>query len=478
MSQIPFVGGAYQSRSLKLDAQRCVNFYPVRGESGTAKAVAALFGTPGLRLLTTLGGVGGIRAEYPPSNGGDAIVVQGSSVYRVSTGFVSTFVGTIDLLLTPVSIADNGTTAVLVTGPNGYRLDLASNNLTKITDPAFYGAARVSYNNVTFIFERPGTNQFYVTSPGTISFDELDFASAESNAEPIVSHIINHGELLLFKRTVTEVWSDSGNADFPYAENSNASIEQGCAAAHSVVDLDNSVFWLGGDKNGTGIVWRLNGYTPQRISHAGIEKAIQGYSDISDAIGFAQQKEGQTFYFLTFPTGNATWVYDVATQLWHERAYLLPASGVFQRHRGNSMMFFGGEHVVGDWENGNLYALDLECYTDNGDPLVSLRAAAHIADGAYKNIRFHELEVDIEAGVGLETGLGSDPKMMLRWSNDGGKTWSPLREMTMGRIGEFKARARATRLGKARDRVYEISISDPVKRVIVGASVNATGLTR
>ncbi len=475
---INFVGGAYQSRSLKLDAQRCVNFYPVMGESGTAKSVAALFGTPGLRLLTTLGGAGGIRAEYPPTNGGDAIVIQGGSVYRITSTFVSRLVGTIDLLTTPVSIADNGTTAVLVTGPNGYTLDLATDTLTQITDPAFYGAVRVSYNNVTFIFERPGTNQFYVTTPGAVTFDALDFASAESNAEPIVSHIINHSELLLFKRTRTEVWSDSGNADFPYAENINASIEQGCAAAHSVVGLDNSVFWLGGDKNGTGIVWRLNGYTPVRISHAGIEKAIQGYSDISDAVGFAQQKEGQTFYFLTFPSGNATWVYDVATRLWHERAYLLPANGQLQRHRANAMMFFGGEHVVGDWENGKLYALDLDYYSDNGDPLVSLRAASHIADGDYKNIRFHEIEVDIEAGVGLTTGQGSNPKMMLRWSNDGGKTWSTLQEMSMGRIGETLARARAKRLGKARDRVFEISISDPVKRVVLGASVNATGLTR
>lgn len=475
---IPFVGGAYQSRSLNLDAQRCVNFYPVLGDSGTAKAVAALFGTPGLRLIATLGGVGGIRAEYVPTDGSDAIVVQGASVYRLDSNFTARLVGTIDYEASPVSIADNGTTAVLVTGGYGYTLDLATDVLTQITDLAFYGAARVSYNNVTFIFERPGTNQFYITAPGAVTFDALDFATAESNAEPIVSHIVNHGELLLFKQTVTEVWRDTGAPDFPYSKDGNAAIEQGCAATHSVVALDNSVFWLGGDKNGTGIVWRMNGYTPQRISHAGIEKAIQGYSDISDAIGFAQQKEGQTFYFLTFPTGNATWVYDVATRMWHERAYLLPATGAFQRHRATAMMFYAGEHIVGDWENGKLYALDLDYFSDNGDPMVSLRSAPHVSDRNYNRIRFNSIHVDIEGGVGLATGQGSAPVMMIRWSSDAGHTWSTLQEMSMGAIGNYKARARKTRLGSSRDRVFEISISDPVKRVVLGAALDAVGLTR
>ena len=474
--QIPFVSGAYLSRSVNLDCQRCINFYPVLGESGTAKAVRALFGTPGLRLLATLAG-GPIRAVYEPSVG-DAVVVAGYNVYRLATDFTATLVGTIDAPTTPVSIADNGVTAVLVTGPNGYTLDLASNTLTQITDPAFYGATRVSYNDVTFIFDRPGTTQFYITAPGEVTFDALDFASAESNAEPIVAHIVNHGELLIFKKSVTEVWSDSGNGDFPYARNDNARIAQGCAAPYSLVDLDNSVFWLGRDKNGAGVVYRMNGYTPQRVSHDGIETAIQGYDTIDDAVAYAYQQEGETFYVLSFPSAGATWVYGLKAQLWHERAYLNPTTGTLGRHRSNCHMFFGGEHVVGDWENGNLYALDLDYYSDNGDPLLALRAAPHVADGDYKNIRFNELQVDIEAGVGLTTGQGSDPLMMVRWSDDGGHTWSTLRTMSMGRIGGYKARARIKRLGKSRDRVFEVSISDPVKRVILGAKVDAVGLTR
>ena len=474
--QINFVGGAYLSRSLNLDCQRCVNLMPVLGESGNAKSVKALFGTPGLRLLSTLGGSGGLRALYRPSVG-DAIAVQGASVYRITTGLVATLVGYVDSLATPVDIKDNGTTAVLVTGPNGYTLDLGTNVLAQIIDDAFYGAARVSYNDTSFIFEKPGSNLFYITAAdGTVTFDALDFSTAESNAEPIVSHIVNHGELILFKRSVTEVWRDTGGADFPYTRDDNAAIEQGCAAKYSVVALDNTVFWLGGDKTGEGIVWRMNGYTPQRVSHGGVETAIQGYSDISDAVAYAYQQEGHTFYVISFPTGGATWVYDVATQLWHERAYLDPATGTFGRHRSNCHMYFAGLHIVGDWQNGNLYALDLNYFSDNGDPLVALRSAPHQADQDYHRIRFDSIQVDIEAGVGLQSGQGAAPLMMIRWSDDGGHTWCPLKTMSMGAVGKFRTRAKRNRLGKARDRVFEVSISDPVKRVILGAAVQATGL--
>jgi hypothetical protein len=238
------------------------------------------------------------------------------------------------------------------------------------------------------------------------------------------------------------------------------------------------VYWLGADQNGHGIVWRLEGYTPRRVSSEGMEKAIQEYTDISDAVAYAYQQDGRTFYALNFPTGNNTWVYDAAMQLWHERQYLNPATGNFERHRACCHMHWAGLHIVGDWENGNLYALDPNYYSDNGDPLVSLRSCAHVTDQDYKNIRIDSIQVDIEAGVGLESGQGSDPLMMMRWSKDGGHTWSPLRTMSMGEIGRYARRARLTRLGKARDWVFEISISDPVKRVVLGAAIDAKVLLR
>lgn len=474
--QFPLVGGSYRSRSLNLDAQRTINLYPVKGESGTAKAVTALFGTPGKRLLLDLGGLGGSRALYRPTTG-DAIAFQGGGVYRVTAGWVATLVGAIDINSSPVSVDDDGEIAVIVTGAKGYTLNLATNVLTEINEAAFYGSDFVYYDKTVFIFNRPGTAQFYLASVklGVLVFDPLDFATATTNAEAIVRHIVNHEELLLFKETVTELWRAVPNGDFLFARDTNAAIEKGCQAAHSVVALDSTIYWLGGDADGNGIVWKLNGYSPERVSHDGVEFAIQNYPDASDAQGFTYQQEGHTFYVLSFPSANATWAFDVATGEWHERAYLLPSSGRLQRDRAATHMLFGGEHVVGDWENGKLYALDLDYFTDNGDPMPAIRACPHISGVGYNEIKYKRIRIDIERGVGLIAGQGSDPILMLRWSDDGGHTWSQLKNMKMGKIGETnKGRCSLDRLGSGRDRVFEISISDPVKRVILGAAVDAT----
>lgn len=472
MPQIPFVGPSFRARSRCLDAQVCINLFPVMGGSGTAKSVRALYGTPGTRPLVSTA-TGTVRGMHSPTSGGDGIVVAGDTVYRLDSNFALTAIGAVDSINTPVKIDDNGIDAVIVTGPNGYKVNLATNVVTQIIDPAFYGADNVDFLNTYAIFNRPGTNQFYISGSNEITFNSLDFASAESNYEPIINFIVNHDEIIFFKKTVTEIWRTSNSADFAFARDRNAAIEQGCVARDSVASLDNTVFWLGGDTQGTGIIYRLNGYTPQRISTEAIEFEISQYSTIEDAVAYTYQQEGHSFYVITFPTGNATWVYDVSTNLWHQRAYLDPATGNLGRHRSNSHMFFNKKHVVGDFETGDLYTLDLDYYYDRAsDPFPAIRAASHIATGDYNFIAHVRLQVDIEAGVGLTSGHGSDPKIMLDWSDDGGFTWSNKHEAKMGAIGEHKTRAVWNRLGRSKDRVYRILISDPVKRVILGATLN------
>lgn len=481
-AQFPFVGGAYLSRSLNLDAQRCVNLYPVLGESGTAKSVRALFGTPGLRRHTTLPGVGGVRALYRPTNGADAIVVQADgSIYRMLADYTILFVGLITASNSLVSIDDDGTTAVMVTGPDGYTLDLATNTLTQIINDAFYGSDSVYYNKTFFVLNRPGTTQFYLMSLDETHkavFDPLDFASTTSNAEAIVRHIVNHEDVVILKESVIEIWRATGGGDFLYSRDTNAAIVTGCQAKWSVVEMDNTLYWLGGNTDGDGIVWRLNGYTPTRVSNDGLEYAIQNYGDVSDAEAFTYQQEGHTFYVLSFPTAKATWVYDAATQLWHERAYLRPATGRFERYRARCHMKFKGTHFVGDWEDGRIYILDLNYYQDDTDPMVALRSAPHIAGAGYNEIRHKRIDIDVEAGVGAESGQGINPQIMLRWSNDGGHTWGAQCMLRVGAMGQFIVRATADRLGIARSRTYEVSISDPVKRVFLGAAVDAVDLGR
>lgn len=471
MPQIPFVGASYQERSKNLDAQACINLFPVLGESGSAKAVAALYGTPGTRQVAMVGD-GPIRGLHTPTNGSDAIVISGSKVYRLSRTFVVKEIGSVDASSRLVGITDNGTEAVIVTGANGYVVDMGVDTVRQITDGAFYGASSIDILNTYMIFSRPNTNQFFISGANEVTFDALDFATAESNFEPIVRHLVNHSDLIFFKETVTEIWRSTGGQDFPFARDTNASIEQGCAAAESVVSMDNSVFWLGKNADGGGIVWRLNGYTPVRVSTDALESEISGYGDISDAQAFAYQQEGHTFYQLTFPSAGTTWVFDAATQLWHQRAYLNPKTGKLGRHRANCHMFYASQHVVGDDRSGRLFVLDMNYYSDNGDPMPAIRAAAHISGPDYTWLVHNRLQIDIETGVGLNAGQGSAPVVLLDWSDDGGHTWSSQRSASVGLIGQYAARVRWNRLGRARDRVYRVTITDPVKRVILGAALN------
>jgi hypothetical protein len=383
---------------------------------------------------------------------------------------VATFVGSLQTSSGQVSIADNGTDAVIVDGSYGYVVNLTTYAFSQISSASFYGADIVDYLDDYFIFNRPNTEQFYISGIGATTFDALDFASAEGNPDMLVSLIVDHRELWLFGAESTDVFYNSGNVDFPI-ERQNTTLEHGCAAKFSVAKIDNTVFWLGKDKLGQGTVWRAQGYTPVRIGTHALEFAIGGYSDISDAIAYTYQQEGHSFYVLTFPTANKTWVYDASTNLWHERAYLKPSDGSMNRHRSNCHIFYNNLHMVGDWENGKIYALDMDYYSDNGDPMPAIRTGGHVTNPDALFMFWGELEVFLESGIGLQTGQGSAPIVQLDWSDDGGHTWSNRHNASMGAVGNYQTRARWQRLGRSRDRIPRITISDPVKRVIIGAKL-------
>lgn len=468
--QFPFVGDAYQEYSKNLDAQQTINLYPVSGESGTAKSIRALYGVPGKRplLATSPGGI--VRGMHNPTDGSGGIIIIGSNVWRMDDTFVVSLVGAVDSLTTPVRIDDNGLQAVIVTGPNGFILDLATNVVKQIADVAFEGADNVDFLNTYAIFNSPGTNKFYWTGSNEITFDALDFATAESNFEPIINFIVDHDQLVLFKKTVTEIWRPSGG-ESPFVRDTNASIAIGCAARDSVARMDSTLFWIGKNEEGAGMVYRLNGYSPVRVSTDAIETAIQSYADFSDARAYSYQQDGENFYVLNFPTGNVTWVYGAKSQKWHRRAHLNPISGNLDRDRPNAHMYFNGKHIVGD-DNGVLYTLDTNYYKDGIDPMPAIRTGPHLAGQNYEWLRHDRVQIDIEAGVGLITGDGSQPVANLDWSDDGGHTWSNQHEAYMGGIGEYANRLRWSALGRSRDRVYRLTITDPVKRVILGATLN------
>lgn len=287
----------------------------------------------------------------------------------------------------------------------------------------------------------------------------------------VVTHIVDHREVWFFKSNCAEVWVNTGNADFPIERLGSTFIETGCCAKNSVAKLDNSIFWLGGDERGNGIVWRANGYQPVRVSNHAFEHAIQGYSRLDDAFAMSYQQEGHVFYVLTFPAAGKTWVYDASTNMWYERAWRNPATNELSQWRPSFLVNFNGKLVAGDYQDGRLYEIDINYYLDDNDPIKWIRASQ--SQESEQRLQYYSrLQVDMEPGVGLISGQGSAPQVMLRWSSNSGASWSDYMTASAGKIGEYNKRVIFRRLGRGRNRVWEISGTDPVKTVIVGASVD------
>ena len=544
--QTPILGSAYVARSVNAADSRMVNLFPEMIPEG-GQTPAFLNRAPGLKFLQTVG-TGPIRGLWAhQTNGSDFFVASGQEFYKLNslTG-TPTLLGTI-LGTGQVSIADNGTQLFIACNPRSYIYNEVTNQFAEITDPDFPGAVTVGYLDGYFVFNQPNSQLIWVTQllDGT-QVDPLSFASAEGSPDGLVGLNVNHREAWLFGTDSVEVWYNAGLPDFPLTRIQGAFNEIGCAAAFSVAKLDNGLFWLGQDARGHGIIYRSQGYTGVRISTHAVEWQIQQYSNMSDAVGYTYQQDGHAFYVLNFPTANATWVYDVSTQGWHERAGLL--NGEFTRNRGNCQCNFGGNILVGDFENGNIYQLDLVQYADHDQPQKWLRSWRALPTGQnnLKRTAQHSLQLTCETGVGLnlypaydggedlttesgdvlvaeftqgylvtqandqlttESGDGFEPlvtvdwpepypdgyaltttgypeapgytpQVMLRWSDDGGHTWSNEHWVSMGRIGEYGTRAIWRRLGmtlKLRDRVYEVSGTDPVKIDIVGAELIISG---
>lgn len=471
----PILGSSYVARSVNAADNRLVNLFPEIVPEG-GKEPAFLQRAPGLRLLQTVG-TGPIRGVN--AYGGYLYVVSGEQLFKVDSSYTATVLGTVSGASGQVSMANDGNHLFVACNGPSYVYNATTSAFGQITDVDFPGALTVSYLDGYFVFIEPDSQRVWVTSLyDPLTIDPLDFASAEGDPDGLVSSIVDHSEVWLFGTNSIEVWYNSANADFPLQRIQGAFNEIGCAATFSVAKLDNGLFWLGQDARGQGIVYRANGYTGQRISTHAVEWQIQQYGDISDAVAYTYQQDGHSFYVLNFPSANATWVYDVATGAWHERAGWI--NGRFTCHRGICQTFFNNAITVGDYQNGNLYTYDLEVYADHDRVQKWLRSWRALPTGQnnLKRTAQHSLQLDCESGVGLENGQGSNPQVMLRWSDDGGHTWSDEHWTSMGRIGEYFRRVIWRRLGmtqKIRDRVYEVSGTDPVKIVIVGAELLITG---
>jgi hypothetical protein len=467
-----FIGPSYTAQSLNVDCQRSVNLFPEMNDLGTGKEreIASLVPSPGLRLLLTLP-ESPVRGLHRASNG-TLFAVGGNKLYSVSSSWVATELGSLNTSTGHVSMADNGLHVVVVDGDNGYTWTIGSSTFAEITDEDFPGATVVTYQDGYFIFNEPDTESFFISGLTDITFDSLDFETAEGLPDKVVGTVSLNQHVFVLGTQSTEVFYNSGDADFPFTRVQGAVVDVGCAGAFTIQKLQNSLFWVGGDHTGQGIVYRSQGFQAERISTPAIEAVIRGISpdDLEDARAWVYQQGGHAFYCLNLPGTDRTWVYDTSTGLWHDRAYR--AAWSLERHRADCHALAYGLNVVGDYENGKIYELDPDTNSDAGTSIVRIRTAPHFSSGL-KLVRHNSFQLDMEVGVGLDgTTQGTDPQVMLQWSDDGGHTWSNERWADIGKIGKRRTRVIWRRLGSSRDRVYRVMVSDPIKVVLIGAELD------
>lgn len=584
--RIPFVGPSYVWRSTNFDAQRSVNLFPSKSESGRSANIDVLLPTPGLTLHGTAATA---RCRGAWETLGRAFFVFGAKLYETLADGTVTALGNLTTDHGYVSMSDNGLELCLVDGTNGYlyifavanaitngtfdadanwtkgagwtigsghatggsaistaisqapstltvgisytvtytitrsagtitpalggtagttrnssgtyvetivagssdkllafntsgftgTLDTvsvvqATDQFLQINDPYFLPADTVDFCNGRFLFNHSLTGQWFISAlyDGSTG-DPSEIATAEGSPDNLVAVKTVHNEPWLFGEESIEVWYDSGAAQFPFERVQGAFIEYGCAAKGSISKTANTVFWLGRDKQGAAMVWMAQGYQPTRISTEAIEQQLAGYSTLSDATSYTYQEDGHYFYVLNFTAANATWVYDVRLNAWHERAFWNKITGLYERHLAEAHVYAFGKHIVGDYNAATVYQMSSSLYDDNGDEIRRLRSSPHTFD-EMEYLFYSKFLLDMETGLGNETGDGedTDPQVILQWSDDGGHTWSSEHARPAGKVGEYRARALWRRLGRSRDRVFRVVYTGRTRFSIIGARID------
>ena len=523
------VTGSISGTVLTVSAVTSGILYPGQTIQGTGVTngtiITALGGTAALSYSITAAGTGYAVGDTITVTGG---IYSQQTTYTVATIGGSGAVTALTLVNYGVYTIAPGSPSATTTSGNGTGLTLtltfgtgtggtgsyvvsASQTVASTTlyalnfsvlpanDGPFTGADVVDVVDNYFVYNRPNTQQWGSSNILSPISSALAFSSKDGAPDNLVSMIVDHREVYLMGENSSEVWVDSGLFPFAFQRIPGTSTQHGIAAKFSVSRLGNSFAYLSKNIRGDGQIMMMQGYVPTRISNHAVENSIEG-ADISDARAWTYLIEGHEVYVVSFPTLDLTWAYDIASGMWHKWLWV-DTNNVFHRHRGNCYSHFNNMSLVGDWENGQVYMLDPNTYTDDGGEIRRVRRAPHLVSD-FQRQYFSELQLLFQPGIGLSGNvinenspsnavaglgiasiaiagqnnlytLGANPQAMLRWSNDGGSTWSNEHWTSIGVQGAYKNRAIWRRLGQSRDRIFEVVVTDPIKAVIVAANLKA-----
>lgn len=445
-------------RSRSLNAARLVNLFP-EFPVPDSRSKIVLRSTPGLSTFATIG-VGPIRGEHVMD--GVQFIVTGNDLYSVDSGGTGTLRGASGTIAGTgfVSMASNLNGELVITNSagTGWIWDGATLSAISAGDADFTDdATNVTFLDQYILYGKSGTGQVFASDLNdATSWDALSFATAEANDDDVIWVYGFGGNVWVFGAETTEIWYNAGTSPFAFARIDGAVLEDIGGIANTVADVDNAIYWHAPDGN----VYRAQGLQPERVSTHEIEFTIK---DWTNHYAFAYKEEGHAFYVLGADDGCV--VFDAATRLWHERETFTVG-----RWRANSYVKVYDKHLVGDYLIGRIYEMSLANHDDGGNALQRRVISPPIEAGGNR-VSMSNLQVHFEHGVGLTSGQGSDPQVILDWSDDGGKTWSNEKWASIGKIGEYLKRAIWRRLGSFRYRVFRVTYSDPTPFTVYGADL-------
>lgn len=462
--QTPFFGLGQQGKSPTVTAQRHLNLFAEITPEGERSRVA-FYGTPGLVLFTSFG-------DTPPRGAipvGDYMyVVHRGTFWQVDNAGTKTSRGTIGTTSGRVSMAYNGTQIAIVDGSAMYCYTIASTAFATVTSDLFSNPIDITYQDGYGIACFRNSQRRQISAPGDFTtWNALDFDSAESNPDGLVRVLSDHGEIVSCGDVTVEFSGNTGGQDFPFSTFKSSTLEYGLAAPWSLVKYNDSLAGLFKNAMGQVQVMVMRGHALTPISTPEIDHLINNYTTVADATGYSYMLGGHPMYQINFPSESKSWLYDATTGLWSPLESGLSGG----RHRGEIRVDYLNKPRVTDYENGNVYTLDANAYTDNGTAIPRELISRCIHQGG-KRFSISMLQIAFEAGVGLISGQGSDPQAMLQVSKDGGKTWGNERWASIGRIGEYLARAIWRRFGSAYSFVFKVRVTDPVKVVMLSEAIS------
>ena len=470
--QLEIASGFYQSVSLPLAAQRCINWEPIvpQDEALSKRSLRDVYGID-TRTLTGAT-ITGINRGFQVVSGVPYLINE-RSLYSFDSANVVTNHGTINGQ-GRVSLANNGQYLVIVVpGVTAYVFNNEDSSLTEITDIDFQVSDTVTFKDGFFTFTASDGKQFFVSNLNQpLVYSGLDFGTAETRPDKIVATHVNKNELFVPGENTIERFQNIGGSGFPYQRIRGGDIQKGVHAKFSLVDFDNGFVFLGGDVKELTSVWKVSGGRPERLSTSAVDNAIQEYTEdeIANAFAFTYAPGGNYFVAFTFTSTripSRTLVYDAAATAlsgkreWHERQ-----SGVVDdRWRVAQIVNAYGDLIVADSIDGRIGTLNKDTHTEYSNPIFRQKTSQ-----PYQVEQLHmfvsKLNLTMESGVGVidSAANGFDPQIGMEFSDDYARTFSTRYMRSYGKIGQYQQIPSWRRQGSPpRNRVLRFTTTEPVK---------------